>query len=158
MSTNLETKQHTCNMRYSTFPKARSKNTCINITNQVLRLKRQSQYTRKKWKSIDVQSYLSRSSSTFSSWNSNSNKYNASTSLEPCFPNFTHPCGSTTWFTWESLGQFITTRINWSKFLESKWHCLRLVIKPAIVKTLLISIWLPTMLKFCCTKNPIIGY
>jgi hypothetical protein len=45
MSTNFETKQHTCNICYSTFPKARSKNTCINITNQVLRLKRQLQYT-----------------------------------------------------------------------------------------------------------------
>jgi hypothetical protein len=56
-----------------------------------------------------------------------------------------------------SLGQFLLTKINFSKFFVCKWHVLRLVRILAKEKMFSISIWDPIIPKICQAKSPTIG-
>jgi hypothetical protein len=56
-----------------------------------------------------------------------------------------------------SLGQFLLSKINFSKFSFHKWHLLRLVNMLAKEKILLVFICDPTILTICWTRKPIVG-
>ncbi len=56
-----------------------------------------------------------------------------------------------------SLGQFLLTKINLSKFFYFKWHLLRLVRIPIDENILSIPIWNPTISHICLAQKPIVG-
>ncbi len=56
-----------------------------------------------------------------------------------------------------SLGQFLLTKINLSKFFECKRHLLRLVRIPIDENIISVSIWNPTISHICLAQKPIVG-
>jgi len=59
--------------------------------------------------------------------------------------------------TFTSLGQFLVTKINFSKFLNCKQHLFKLVSIPTGENMFSVSISKPTILNICLTKKPTIG-